>query len=198
MNIATPGGHLDFGESPEACAARETMEETGVSVINVQFVAITNDVLADADKHYVTIWMRGEVDTVPGRIGDDGEIAEIGWFAPDALPSPLHLYFQNLISGRACHPRPQTCPSQFHPSPNHAMQPTHIYEVRPRRDHRGVNLISDALPFGRLWYGEPNAVANAISYAKFYSRSDGAVIRVVDSAGIVIETYESAGGFKEP
>jgi len=33
----------------------------------------------------------------------------------------------------------------------------HVYEVRPRRDHRGVDLISDALPFGRLWYGEANA-----------------------------------------
>jgi len=32
-----------------------------------------------------------------------------------------------------------------------------VYEVRPRKDHRGVDLISDALPFGRLWYGEPNA-----------------------------------------
>ena len=32
----------------------------------------------------------------------------------------------------------------------------HIYEVRPRKDRRGVDLISDALPFGRLWYGEPN------------------------------------------
>ena len=27
----------------------------------------------------------------------------------------------------------------------------HIYEVRPRKDKRGVDLISDALPFGRLW-----------------------------------------------
>jgi hypothetical protein len=35
------------------------------------------------------------------------------------------------------------------------MQPTHVYEVRPRKDHRGIDLISDALPFGRLWYGEP-------------------------------------------
>ena len=33
----------------------------------------------------------------------------------------------------------------------------HLYEVRPRKDCRGVDLISDALPFGRLWYGEPNA-----------------------------------------
>jgi hypothetical protein len=31
-----------------------------------------------------------------------------------------------------------------------------LYEVRPRKDNRGVNLISDALPFGRLCYGEPN------------------------------------------
>jgi hypothetical protein len=24
------------------------------------------------------------------------------------------------------------------------------YEIRPRKDHRGVDLISDALPFGAL------------------------------------------------
>jgi hypothetical protein len=69
----------------------------------------------------------------------------------------------------------------------------HVYEVRPRKDKRGVDLISDVLPFGRLWYGEPNAV----SYAKFYSRSHDAVIRVYDEAGNVIETHEHAGGFKE-
>jgi len=37
----------------------------------------------------------------------------------------------------------------------------HVYEVRPRKDHRGVDLISDALPFGRLWYGEPNAIGKS-------------------------------------
>jgi hypothetical protein len=47
------------------------------------------------------------------------------------------------------------------------------------KDKRGVDLISDALPFGGLWYGEPNAVSNAIGYAKFRSRSHGAVIRVL-------------------
>jgi hypothetical protein len=39
----------------------------------------------------------------------------------------------------------------------------HVYEVRPRKDKRGVDQISDALPFGRLWYGEPDGIANAIS-----------------------------------
>jgi hypothetical protein len=73
----------------------------------------------------------------------------------------------------------------------------HFYEVRPRHDKRGVNLISDALPFGRLWYAEPDAVANAVGYAKFRSRSHRAVIRVYDEGRNVIETYEHAGDFKE-
>jgi hypothetical protein len=44
-----------------------------------------------------------------------------------------------------------------------------------------------------LWYGEPDA----ISYAKFYSRSHDAVIRVYDDAGNVIETHEQSGDFKK-
>ena len=72
--------------------------------------------------------------------------------------------------------------------------PAHIYEVRPRKDRRGFDLISDALPFGRLWYGEPDA----ISYAKFFSRSHDAVVRVYDEAGNVIDTHEHKRDFKEP
>jgi hypothetical protein len=70
----------------------------------------------------------------------------------------------------------------------------HLYEVRPRKDHRGVDLISDVLPFGRLWYVKPD---DAIGYAQFFSRSHDAVIRVYDEAGNVIGTHEHAGGFKE-
>jgi hypothetical protein len=60
------------------------------------------------------------------------------------------------------------------------MTTVHVYEVRPRMDRPGVALISDVLPFGRLWYAEPNAVSNAIGYAMHYSRSHDAVIRVYD------------------
>ena len=58
----------------------------------------------------------------------------------------------------------------------------HVYEVRPRNDKHGVDLISDVLPFDRLCYGEPGAANNAVGYAKFYSRSHDAVIRVYDEA----------------
>jgi len=71
----------------------------------------------------------------------------------------------------------------------------HIYEVRPRRDRRGVNLFSDVLPFGRLWYDAPD---NVIGYAMHSSPSHDAVIRVYDEAGNVITTHEHAGDFVEP
>ena len=57
------------------------------------------------------------------------------------------------------------------------------YEVGQRSDKRGGDLVSGALPFGRLWYGGPNAVSNAIGYAEFYSRSHDAVIRVYEEPG---------------
>jgi hypothetical protein len=53
------------------------------------------------------------------------------------------------------------------------------------------------LPFGRLLYGEPNAVSNAIGYVQHFSRSHDAVIRVYDVAGNVIETHKHAGHFQK-
>jgi hypothetical protein len=73
----------------------------------------------------------------------------------------------------------------------------YLYEVRLRRDKRGFDLISDVLPFGRLWYDGPKAVANAIGYAEHRSRSHDAVIRVYDEVGNVTETHAHAGEFKE-
>jgi hypothetical protein len=71
----------------------------------------------------------------------------------------------------------------------------HVYEVRPRTDKRGVDLISDVLPFGRLLYDTPD---NATGYAMHSSRSHDAVIRVYDANGSLVETHEHRGDFKEP
>jgi hypothetical protein len=78
----------------------------------------------------------------------------------------------------------------------HSTTATHVYEIRPRADKHGVDLISDALPYSPLWYRGPNAIRDAVGYAKFYSGSHDAVIRVYDAAGNVIETQEHAGQFK--
>jgi hypothetical protein len=70
----------------------------------------------------------------------------------------------------------------------------HVYEIRPRRGKRGVDLNSDVLPFGRLWY---DTADNAIGYAMHSSRSHDAVIRVYDDAGAMIHMYEHKGDFRE-
>ena len=58
-------------------------------------------------------------------------------------------------------------------SSNQSLEPpaAHVYEVRSRKDHRSADLISDALPFGRVWYGGPDAISNAIDYANHRSCS---------------------------
>jgi hypothetical protein len=69
-----------------------------------------------------------------------------------------------------------------------------VYEVHPRKDKRGVDLISDVLAFDRLWYEK---APDAVGYAAHHSRSHPAVIRVYDESGNVIEMHEHAGEFKE-
>jgi hypothetical protein len=71
----------------------------------------------------------------------------------------------------------------------------HLYEVRPRKDQRGFDLISDALPFGRLWYQDAQA---AVGYARCFSRSHKVEIRVVDGKGNVVEVHASEAEFREP
>ena len=71
----------------------------------------------------------------------------------------------------------------------------HVYAVRPHPDSRRFDLISEVLPFGRLWYSK---ASDAIGYGRFYSRSHSVLVQVFDRSGAVIETHESEGGFREP
>jgi hypothetical protein len=74
-----------------------------------------------------------------------------------------------------------------------------VYEIRPREERDGFDLIGDRLQDGPIWYAGPDAVRRAVAYAKYRScsRSHRAIIRVFYEAGNVLETHEHKGDFKE-
>ena len=57
-----------------------------------------------------------------------------------------------------------------------------VYEIRPRKDGDGFDLISDRLGYAPIWYAGPDAVRNAVAYAKYHSwsRSCRTIIRVLE------------------
>jgi hypothetical protein len=67
-----------------------------------------------------------------------------------------------------------------------------LYEVRPRKDREGFDLISELFRYGPIWYAGPDAVRNAIAYAKYRShfRSQRAIIRVLDDSGVVVQMHD--------
>ena len=73
----------------------------------------------------------------------------------------------------------------------------HVYEIRTRKDRRRFDLIGDRLPLGLLWFEGPDAIVDAANYAKFFSGSHPAIIRVVDESGAAVGTIESVGNFRE-
>lgn len=92
----TPGGHLEYGESWADCSSREVMEETGVSIKNIGFIALTNDVFSEEGKHYITICMRCDWESGEPKILEPDKFIELGWFTLDTLSNPLFLPLQNL------------------------------------------------------------------------------------------------------
>jgi hypothetical protein len=81
------------------------------------------------------------------------------------------------------------CPEQSSPRLN---ADNDHYEVRPRKDRDGFDLISKLFRYGPIWYAGPDAIRNAIAYAKYcsHSRSQRAVIRVLDDSGVVVQMHD--------
>ncbi len=97
---SVPGGHIDFGETVEQCAAREVMEETGIVIREPRFLGYTNDVFTLEGKHYVTMWVEAEYAYGEPTITSPRETSFVGWLPASPLPSPRFVPFQNFLDGK--------------------------------------------------------------------------------------------------
>jgi len=91
-----PGGHIEFNETFEECASRETLEETGIKIKNIRFATTTNDLFKKENKHYITIIMVAEFDSGEVKIMEPEKCEEWKWFDWNRLPEPLFLPLQHL------------------------------------------------------------------------------------------------------
>ena len=99
---ANPGGHVEYMESLEECAKRETREEAGIEIENVRFLSLYN--LKKYDKHYINIglladWKSGELQNL-----EPNKCEGWDWYDLNNLPSPLYgtmpQYLEALRTGK--------------------------------------------------------------------------------------------------
>jgi 8-oxo-dGTP diphosphatase len=93
---ALPGGHLEFGETVEACAAREVLEETGLVVSQFRPGPFTNDVMVADGKHYVTLFVVADNAVGEPAVCEPAKCACWEWCDWSELPEPLFQPLQTL------------------------------------------------------------------------------------------------------
>lgn len=97
-----PGGHLEFGEHLEECAIREVYEETALIIKDPTFIAITNDIFQEENKHYVSIFMKANLPNHQVvRNLEPHKVEDWQWFSLEKLPAHLFLPLKQLSSGLA-------------------------------------------------------------------------------------------------
>ena len=92
---AFPGGHLEYMESFEECARRETREETGMEIKNIRFLRLLNFKLDG--KHFTDIGFVADWESGEAQLLEPDKCEGWEWRDIDNLPSPLFWPLNTLL-----------------------------------------------------------------------------------------------------
>ena len=95
---ALPGGHLEFSEQVEACAHREVMEETGLTLSSMTPGPFTSNVFHAEGKHYVTLFVVARAGAGEPQVREPSKCAGWRWFHWSSLPQPLFAPLLSLVA----------------------------------------------------------------------------------------------------
>jgi len=91
------GGKVDHMESAAIAAKREAEEETGLSIGDVEFLCISEQILPLDGHHWLSlIYTAGDVKGEPSLTEPD-KLSDLGWFDIDDAPQPLSLFAQDAF-----------------------------------------------------------------------------------------------------
>ncbi|ACZ84562.1 NUDIX domain-containing protein [Streptosporangium roseum] len=83
-------GALEYGESFETAVAREVREEYSTGALEIETIGVRNVLREEPASHWVAVIFAVKVDPAGVAIGEPHKFDALEWFAPDALPHPLH------------------------------------------------------------------------------------------------------------
>lgn len=92
----TPGGFLEEGEHPLDGLRRELLEETGLEIEPVEFLGIWMDRYGGDSSAQATLNLYWTARIVSGEATPADDVAELAWFAPNELPPPDEIAFENV------------------------------------------------------------------------------------------------------
>ncbi len=91
-----PGGKLDAFESLVSGAIREVREETGIELVDLVFVNLTNDPRQECNEHYIQVTFFANTDKDP-KLTEPDSFSGWGWFSFENLPQPLFFGHRKLL-----------------------------------------------------------------------------------------------------
>ena len=107
-----PGGSVEFGERLADALKREMLEEYGVEIAVDELLDVVDHILPDEGQHWVSRTFICSIVSGEPAIREPDKCAEIGWFAPEAVPGDLtqitrrnlEHYCQRLNQHQRTHP----------------------------------------------------------------------------------------------